>query len=133
MSPKTLPRHEITLMLDDIREERGGKFSLIGLYTQDIIVEALPAMMSKLCLFTRMKGGEGTFSVKFSIKDPNGDELLSRFTPFNMTAREGYSHVNFMVSPFGINHEGRYDLKMYLDDELFYEMSFFVKKAKVLN
>lgn len=130
---KTLPRHEITLMLDDIREERGGKFSLIGLYTQDIIVEALPTMMSKLCLFTRMKGGEGTFSVRFSIKGPNGDEMLAKFSPFSMTAREGYSHVNFMISPFGIKLEGRYDLTMYLDDELFYEMSFFVKKATLPN
>lgn len=134
MSPKALPKHELTLMLDDIREEKGGKFSLIGLYTQDIIVEALPALLSKLCFFSRLKGGEGDFSVKFSIKDPNGDEMLSKFSPFNITARkDGYSHVNFLISPFSLHFEGKYDFTMYLDGEPFHETSFFVSKTKVLN
>ncbi|MBI3439005.1 MAG: hypothetical protein HY054_10255 [Proteobacteria bacterium] len=40
-----------TLFCDDVREEITGKYSLIGVYRQDLIIQGtLPAKLSKLCL-----------------------------------------------------------------------------------
>jgi hypothetical protein len=40
-----------TLFCDDVRQEIGGKYSLIGIYRNDLIFEGpFPAKLSKLCL-----------------------------------------------------------------------------------
>ncbi len=45
-----ITRHIETLFCDDIRHEMGGKISLIGVYSSGLFVDALPALLSKLCL-----------------------------------------------------------------------------------
>ena len=131
MSKKLLPKHEFTVMLDDIREEKGGKFTLIGLYSKDIIVDFIPTTIAKFCFFTRLLGGEGQFNFKFSLKDPDGNEMLTKFSPFQInTSAESHSNLNLTISPFTIKKEGNYKFAMLLDDKPFYDLTLGIKKGQ---
>jgi hypothetical protein len=42
------------LYCDDIREELGNKYSLMGVYASDLLVPELPAVISRLCVAVRL-------------------------------------------------------------------------------
>ena len=57
-----------TLLCDDVREETGGKFSLMGIYTKDMIFPQFPALLPKICLcimLDNVKTDFGTCNVTF--------------------------------------------------------------------
>ena len=61
------PKHEFTLLCDDIRQEMGGKTSLMGLYDHHIVVPQVPFVLPKVCFYTRFSRMDGTFKFSFSI------------------------------------------------------------------
>ena len=56
-----LPDLQSSLICDDVRQERNGKFMLIGLFDA-IHAERLPVAFAKMCIVTRWCSGEGTFT-----------------------------------------------------------------------
>ena len=64
------PKHEFTLLCDDIRQEMGGKTSLMGLYDHHIVVPQVPFVLPKVCFYTRFSRMDGTFKFSFSIVSP---------------------------------------------------------------
>ncbi len=56
-----IPDLQSSLICDDVRQERNGKFMLIGLFDA-IHTETFPTTFAKLCLVTRWCSGEGTFT-----------------------------------------------------------------------
>lgn len=44
----------VTLFCDDIREEHSGINTLVGIYPDNVVVEAIPFAFSKLALYTRL-------------------------------------------------------------------------------
>lgn len=49
-----IPRHVETIFCDDIRQEIGGKLSLMGIYSGALFVPAFPATLPKLCLLVKV-------------------------------------------------------------------------------
>ena len=131
MTNSNLPKHEITLIADDIREEKGNKISLIGIYGDDIICESLPAMLSKLCFCTIISGGKGEHILRLSLKDPNGKELLIAKNEIAITLKEGLGHINNCISPFPASKEGSYTYSISIDGNEFCRAVFTIKKGKV--
>jgi hypothetical protein len=64
-----IPRHVETVFCDDIRQEVGGKLSLIGVYSGGLLVSAFPVTLPKLCLFVRVvtPGEEPLRSLKLRV------------------------------------------------------------------
>jgi len=50
----TVSRIVITQFCDDIRHEAGNKYSLMGCYGNELLVEKLPALLPKLCVQVRV-------------------------------------------------------------------------------
>ena len=48
------PQHLQTLFCDDIRHETSGKMTLVGVYSDALIVPELPATLPRLCLVARL-------------------------------------------------------------------------------
>ena len=48
------PQHLQTLFCDDIRHETSGKLTLVGVYTDALIVPELPVTLPRLCLVARL-------------------------------------------------------------------------------
>lgn len=45
----------ITLFCEDIREEKAGTVSIIGIWTDNIVVDALPAVIPKFGIYVRFR------------------------------------------------------------------------------
>jgi hypothetical protein len=61
--------HNYTLLCDDVRREDNGKFIILGLYTPDIVVPAVPFAVPSLCLFTVFDADEsGQHGFSFKLK-----------------------------------------------------------------
>jgi len=67
---------KITLILcDDVREETGNKYSLMGVYGAELVFANLPALLPKLCLSVMLNDvkadfGECNVTVKLPETDP---------------------------------------------------------------
>jgi len=74
------PDLQSSLLCDDVRQERNGKFMLIGLF--DVIhAEHLPVTFAKLCLVTRWCSGEGVFTQHSRIVHPDQKTVLTEGQP----------------------------------------------------
>jgi len=70
-----LPDLQSSLLCDDVRQERNGKFILIGLFDA-IGVPAFPAVFQRLCLVNRWCCGEGEFEQRSRILKPDGTTVV---------------------------------------------------------
>lgn len=70
-----LPDLQSSLICDDVRQERNGKFILIGLF--DVLsVPGIPAILSRLCIVNRWCCGKGSCSQKSRILKADGNTVL---------------------------------------------------------
>lgn len=109
------PKHEFTLLCDDIRQEVGGKTSLMGLYDHHIVVPQVGYVLPKVCFYTRFSRMDGQFKFGFSIVAPNGDRKdIIRDSDVQIPdgAKEGT--FNVIASPFEVSAEGVYEVIMSL-------------------
>lgn len=61
-----IPDLQASIVCDDVRQERNGKFILIGLF--DVIhVQAFPAVFQRICIVNRWCCGEGEFKERTRI------------------------------------------------------------------
>lgn len=73
---KMSPDLQSSLLCDDVRQERNGKFILIGLF--DVIgVPAFPAVFQKICIVNRWCCGQGEFSQHSRIVKPEGNAAVA--------------------------------------------------------
>lgn len=71
-----IPDLQSSLICDDVRQERNGKFMLIGLFDA-IHAEKLPLTFAKICLITRWCSGQGTFTQRSRIIHPDQQTVLA--------------------------------------------------------
>lgn len=70
-----LPDLQSAILCDDVRQERNGKFMLIGLFDA-IMVQSLPIRYPRLFMVTRWCSGEGEFHQKSRLLKPDGMSVL---------------------------------------------------------
>ena len=70
-----IPDLQSSLLCDDDRQERNGKFILIGLFDA-IGMPAFPVVFQRLCLVNRWCCGEGEFQQRSRIFGPDGTTLV---------------------------------------------------------
>ena len=70
-----IPDLQSSLLCDDVRQERNGKFILIGLF-DGIGVPKFPAAFQRLCMVNRWCCGTGEFIQKTRIIQPDGTTPL---------------------------------------------------------
>jgi hypothetical protein len=70
-----IPDLQSSLLCDDVRQERNGKFILVGLFDA-IGVPAFPAAFHRLCLVNRWCCGQGDFEQQSRILKPDASVLV---------------------------------------------------------
>ena len=131
------PKHEFTLLCDDIRQETGGKVSLMGLYDHHIVVPQVPFSLPKVCFYTRFSRMDGAFKFSFSIASPDGsrkDVIKDSEVGIPEGAKEGT--FNVIASPFDISAEGVYEVIIGLTkgaDRFEYVYKFAISDARRLQ
>lgn len=118
-SPQLIPDLQSSLLCDDVRQERNGKFILIGLFDA-IQAQQLPLVFLRLCLVTRWCSGEGEFIQHSRILMPDQKSVLlegSRLPVRLDRAEATVTNVEmFMNARF--EKAGTYWVEVLLDDQL---------------
>lgn len=116
-SMKVKPRLTYTIVCDDVRQELGGKFSLMGLF-ESIYANAFPAIHPRFAIVNEWTGGKGEFKVKIRLLSTNKQEVLSeseaRLNLYSETQRHRDISVRFNTT---FATPGTYWIEMLLDDE----------------
>ena len=106
-----------TILCDDVRQETGGKFSLMGLF-ESISAGTFPALHPRFAIVNEWTGGRGEFQMKIRLLAPDRKTVLSeseaKFSLFNETQRHRDISVRFNTS---FPAPGTYWLEMLLDNE----------------
>jgi hypothetical protein len=114
---KVKPRLNYTLLCDDVRQELGGKFSLMGLF-ESIYANVFPAVHPRFAIVNEWIGGKGEFLVKIRLLSPNKEEILSesetKINLFSETQRHRDISVRFNTT---FNAPGSYWIETLLDGE----------------
>lgn len=108
----------MSVLCDDVRQERSGKFILIGLF--DVIgLPQFPSVFPRVCLVNRWCSGEGVFRERTRIVGPDGStvaegqQITLTFTNSESTA----TNVEFFIN-LKFDREGVYWIEILLDGDL---------------
>jgi hypothetical protein len=114
---KIKPRLSYTLICDDVRQEMGGKFSLMGLF-ESIYSAAFPATHNRFAIVNEWIGGRGEFIVKIRLLTPDRESVLSesesKLSLFNETQRHRDISIRYNTT---FKVPGTYWVEMLLDGE----------------
>lgn len=116
---KMVPDLQSSLLCDDVRQERNGKFMLIGLF--DVIgVPAYPAAFHRLCVVNRWCCGIGSFKQRSRILKPDGRTPVLEGKDVEIKLVNGEStatSVEILVN-VKFEEEGTYWIEILLDGDL---------------
>ncbi len=113
------PDLQSSIICDDVRQERNGKFILIGIY--DVIgVPSYPAMFQRVCIVNRWCCGVGEFNQRTRIISPDGKAVTESGGPIRFTMPDDSATVTnielFMNVKF--EREGTYWIEVLVDDQM---------------
>jgi len=117
MSERIKPSLNFTIICDDIRQELGGKVSLMGLF-ENIYATKFPAVHPRLAIISEWCDGQGEFSVKMKILSSDRKSVLRetssqmKLSTVNIKHRDVSVHLNV-----DFKAPGTYWIENYLDDE----------------
>ncbi len=116
-STRINPRLVYTLLCDDVRQELGGKYSLMGLF-ESIYANVFPAVHPRFAIVNEWTGGKGDFSVRIRLLSPDKTEVLSesesKLSLFSETQRHRDISVRFNTT---FPTPGTYWIESLLDGE----------------
>lgn len=118
MTEKIKPSLNFTIICDDVRQEAGGKISLMGLF-ENIYATKFPAVHSRLAIITEWADGKGEFEVKMRIVSTDKKTVIRetstkiKLTNVNFRHRDVSVHLNI-----DFKSAGTYWIENLLDGEL---------------
>lgn len=124
-----------TLLCDDVRQEVGGKISLMGIYSKDIIVNNVPTILPIINFVIMFEDIKEPFSTLFvTVVTPKSDPLQ-----FNYPAPpdiEPGKNINLVMglSPFRINEKGpaRFEIRFSKEEKARIVHRFLIKTGDAI-
>lgn len=111
---------------DDVRQETGGKISIMGVYDSYIVVPEFPYSLSKLCFYCRFNEVTNKHIFNFSIVNPSGEEAkIIEDSPCNPEKNENQGIFNVIAAPFEFLEEGKYQVIIKIIDLKGDEISYY--------
>lgn len=114
-----IPDMQASLLCDDVRQERNGKFILIGIF--DVIgIPAFPAVFQRVCVVNRWCSGLGEFMQRSRILRPDGHSALVEGKDVKVALPDGEAtatSIEFFVN-VAFDVPGTYWVEILLDGDL---------------
>jgi hypothetical protein len=105
-----------TILCDDVRQEMGGKFSLMGLF-ETISAATFPAIHPRFAIMNEWSGGRGEFIAKIRVLAPDRKTVISeseaKLALFNETQHHRDISLRFNTT---FPTPGTYWIEMLLDN-----------------
>jgi len=112
---KIRPALVMTILCDDVRQELGGKISLMGLF-ETISAPSFPTMHPRFAILNEWTGGRGDFTSVIRLLTPDQSTVLSesetRFTLYQETQR--HREISFRLNST-FKSPGTYWVEMLID------------------
>jgi len=114
---KVRPALVHTILCDDVRQEAGGKISLMGLF-ESISAGVFPALHPRFAIINEWTGGRGEFLCRIRLVAPDRKTVLSesdsKFVLFGETQRHRDISVRFNTT---FPAPGTYWIEMLVDND----------------
>jgi hypothetical protein len=114
---KVKPTLAYTILCDDIRQEVGGKFSLMGLF-ETIHAATFPAVHPRFAVVNEWRGGRGEFTAKIRLLMPDRSQVIaeseSKISLYSETQRHRDITIRMNTT---FKAPGTYWIEMILDGE----------------
>jgi hypothetical protein len=130
MTESIKPSLHFTLICDDIRQELGGKVSIMGLF-ENIFAQKFPAVHPRMAVVTEWGDGKGDYEVRTRLLSPDRSSVLRetsskiKLPNVNAKHRDVSVHLNLEFKK-----AGTYWIENYLGDELVSSMPLNVVQVK---
>ncbi|MEJ2695860.1 MAG: hypothetical protein P8013_04355 [Candidatus Sulfobium sp.] len=130
MTDRIRPTVSFAIICDDVRQEMGGKISLMGLF-ENIYATKFPAIHPRLAVVTEWTEGKGEFQVRMKLIAPDRNTVLRetlskmKLNDVNFRHRDVSLHLNIEFK-----EPGTYWIENRVDDELVYSMPLKVVQVK---
>jgi hypothetical protein len=114
---KIKPRLSYTILCDDVRQETGGKFSLMGLF-ECISSSSFPTLHPRFAIVNEWTGGRGDFVVRIRLLAPDREQVISESESRLNLYSENQRHRDISIrfnSTFKV--PGTYWIETLLDNE----------------
>lgn len=96
--------HAISLFCEDIREEKSGTVTIVGVLPDNLSIPSLPSLMPKLCIYTRIhiapKSSQDQIVAKIRLSD--GAEHIIGEADQGLIAKARQDGIDANVPIFGI-------------------------------
>ena len=107
-----------TIVCDDARQEVGGKISLMGVYSGDIVVNKIPALLTTLCFVVFLVGIKRKFSnirVRLTLNETKPLEIVVPSPTDSEIGRD--NNLVFSMAPIKIEAAGKAMFEVFIDDD----------------
>jgi hypothetical protein len=129
-----IPDLQSSILCDDVRQERNGKFILIGLF-EAIISQTIPVRYPRLFMVTRWCSGQGEFQQTTRILKPERNEVLveGKIIPVRLQSPEATATNLEVFLNVSFETVGTHWIEILLDGDLIlrYPLRVTVAKAPV--
>lgn len=126
-----MKRYAHAIYCDDIRNEIGGKMTLVGIYSGQLLAAAVPCTLPKLCLVLTLSTAKdepfksisitGKFSenevFRMELAEEQIEEIRAQAGPPKPDARHYSMQLMAILSPFQLEHAGKLSLEVLADGE----------------
>jgi hypothetical protein len=105
------------IICDDVRDEKGGKRSLMGIYGETLIVQEMPKLLPQLHVVFIVEEIKGPFSkIKLEIKMPDAKPAIMEFKAPVLENGKNFQ-ISLGIVPFKIEKEGDCFFEVYFDED----------------
>ena len=133
-TPALAPDLQASLLCDDVRQERNGKFILIGIF-DGLVLPSFPIHFPRLCVVNRWCCGAGQYTHRTRIVGPDGNSKLVEGRPMPVklpSVDKVATSVEYFVN-FEISQPGEYWVEILLDKQLRLRYPLHIRKANEPN
>lgn len=126
-----IPDLQASMMCDDVRQERNGKFMLIGIF--DGLVQAVnQPVCPRICLMNRWCAGEGEFTQKSRIVAPDGVTVVGEGqpVPIKLSNDQQIATTVEVFINLAFRQEGTHWVEILLDHQLRMRYPLHVRKVQ---
>lgn len=115
MAEKMRPQLNFTLLCDDIRQELGGKISLMGIF-ENIYATSFPAIHPRLAIMNEWADGLGEFEATLRILSPDRKTVLRETITRLKLVDARFKHRDISIHlNIEFREPGTYWIENYLD------------------
>jgi len=114
-----IPDLQASLLCDDVRQERNGKFMLIGLF-DGLALQQLPTRFPKICVVNRWCCGQGDFAQRTRLIGPDEKKVImeGKDVPVKLTGPDNTATSVEVFMNVGFETAGTYWVEVLLDGQM---------------